>query len=221
MDAEPITVWLIGDSLVHWLGEQVRNDYTLMSLREACNVQFSFVGKRGGHINDLPQLVADKIRTEGDLPHFIMIHIGSNDIADVNFLTKCLIFRVEQILNVVVGELFDLGIYTAGAHRFQGLIWSDILPRYRWTAFKDQKAAEAKRRWVNAAAAAVMTKAAFWSLKHDNFKAHLKINYRIPDPTHLSQIGNLHFYKELETFVRNTVASQWINTKSSVKKYAH
>ena len=210
---------MFGDSLVHWLGEHVKDPLTLTPNSGPYLIHFTFFGKRGGKLDDVPVQLSQAIQERGDLPHFILIHVGSNDVANSQIDTKSVMIKIQHTLNSIISELFEAGVYTAGAHRFQGLVWSDILPRYRWTKFKDQKAAEGKRKRVNAAANDIMERAGFWSLKHDNFKAHLKVNYRIPDPTHLSATGNQKFYTQLENYLQNIIHAQRAQTFTKPQKY--
>ena len=97
--------------------------------------QFEFFGKRGGSVTDLPDLISKTILEKGDLPHFILIHAGTNDIAQPQKTTKHVIQQVDSALSGVMDILFDMGVYTSGAHHFHGLIWSDILPRTKWAKF--------------------------------------------------------------------------------------
>ena len=214
-----ITVWMLGDSLVHWLGKHVKATYSAPPVHQRNQVKFEFYGQRGAKLANMVVNLRNLIREKGDLPHFILLHVGTNDIANVHVSTKEVVRDVERMIHQVVGELFDSGVYSTGAHRFQGIIWSNIVPRYKWMAFNNQKAAEDRCKRVNAAAAAVITRASFWVLKHDNFKAHMKLNYRIPDPTHLSDLGNRCFYRQLEMYMSNIVESQWLTITAS-RKYA-
>ena len=202
-----ITVWMMGDSLVHWLGKHVKATYSAPPVHQRNQVKFEFYGQRGAKLANMVVNLRNLIREKSDLPHFILLHVGTNDIANVHVSTKQVVRDVERMIHQVVD------------HRFQGIIWSNILPRYKWMAFNNQKAAKDQRKRVNAAAAGVINRASFWVLKHDNFKAHMKLNYRIPDPTHLSDLGNGCFYRQLEMYMSNIVNSQWLTITAS-RKYA-
>ena len=79
-------------------------------------------------------------------------------------------------------------------------------------------AAEAKRKRVNQSANNTVSRAGVWNLHHESFKAKIKVDYRLPDTTHLSDVGNTNFFEEIIQFMEQILTTVSLNLSSGFQK---
>ena len=142
-------------------------------------------GAPGAQLMTLPQRLEDMASRLGERrrPTSIVIHLGGNDLGGATLL------QLRGALQEAVG---------AAQRLFPGctLVWSDILPRVRYSAAGSQAKIEGTRKRLNRQARGVFSRCGGHVLTHPGFSWEKAELFR-GDGVHLSDLGNQRF---LDTF---------------------
>jgi hypothetical protein len=129
-------IWIVGDSIVHWAGEQFHK----RKHSQFSNKQIDWDGKRGLRVEGLhPILQLGFI--QGKAPSIIIIHVGGNNIYNTNQN------KIIRILKKEIAYLF---------RNFEKslILWTFILPRLSYSfghQINDQRTMNEKRKRINKA----------------------------------------------------------------------
>ena len=172
----PATVWIVGDSHIHWAGEQAlqRVDGPQLGLEHRYDIIWR--GKRGARLESAPYQLYDFLcSTQHGPPQLIIFHLGCNDFVD----TK------SYGIHKAIQNLFE---YCQQAVPGATLIWSYILPRRSYKGAFDQSGMGKKLRDVNRNACNLFWRAGGKAIQHSDINSANKYLFR-PDGLHLSTLG--------------------------------
>lgn len=110
-----------------------------------------------------------------DPPHFLLIHVGANDIGDLRLAD------LRNYLKNIVTAISDIMPNTT-------IIWSQMLPRLRWRYSVNNKAMEQGRYRVNNAIASYIVRKGGLYIKYPEIT--VSSNLFSNDGVHLSNAGN-------------------------------
>ena len=170
-------IWIVGDSLVRWV-------------KRAVDVPFPVIwrGKSGAGLCEISQLLEG---TTGPSPATIIVHIGTNDLVEVDE------FSIRQRIALTMKRCRDVFPATC-------IIWSDILPRVFYFGARSQMSIERKRRAVNRWARSQGRRLGVSILHHPQFTWTETSLYRY-DGIHLSPLGNGIFIANLLLAIRSSM----------------
>ena len=169
------SIWIVGDSLVHW-GSVYAERLGCLDLGLQATV--SWWGKRGLNLRACSHLLRNIAHQQPAAPSILLIHVGSNDVGMVN--KKHL---MEMILNLIhtVHSLFPQTT----------LIWSDIIPRvyYAGVSKRGQCKVDKTRRAANKYARSQTVRRRGHAVQHPDIRYTSQLLFR-KDGIHLSDAGN-------------------------------
>jgi lysophospholipase L1-like esterase len=146
----------------------------------------SWLGKSGAHLCDLDALLEG---ISGPTPSIIIVHIGTNDLVDVDE------FSIRQRIVLSMKKCVKFFPHTT-------IIWSDILPRLFYFGARSQLSLERKRRALNRWARSQGRRLGVSILHHPQFKWTETALYRF-DGVHLSPTGNQVFLGNFRCAIRS------------------
>lgn len=172
----PITVWIVGSSIVKHAFVQARGRPGGIHLglqRVGVSVWWQF---KGGMIwRELNKVINTMMYYES-APSYIILHLGGNDIGK----TKVGVLR-NEMKNTV------LNINNQMPHT--GIIWSQILPRIQWRHSSNNQAMNDCRSRINNALAAQIMGLGGCYLKYPDILPNFTF-IQEKDGVHLTELGN-------------------------------
>ncbi|VDI41058.1 ammonium transporter Rh [Mytilus galloprovincialis] len=136
----PITIWIVGSSLVKNAFVQARRRPGGINLGlDHIGVRLWWLGKSGMRLKDLLNRIKLMLRYE-EPPNYLVIHIGGNDLGEIK--TGVLRNRLKHYVN----NIKELLLNTT-------LVWSQILPRLTWRYSANIDAMDRSRQRINSSLA--------------------------------------------------------------------
>lgn len=177
-------IWIIGSSIVTRASEHahIRPIGDSLGL-EKIGCELVWIGMSGMKWQNLVSLV-QSILNWRSIPFSVIIHCGGNDIGD----TPCgeLLYHMKFTIAILSKMLPDTA-----------LVWSNILPRYKWRFSNNTGAMETTRRRINRGMRSYLLKIGGYVIKHTDFEDK-HVNLFSEDGVHLSFIGNEIFLNQIQ-----------------------
>ncbi|XP_030837447.1 uncharacterized protein LOC115922561 [Strongylocentrotus purpuratus] len=138
--ADP-AAWIIGDSIVYWAARRVQQEG---SGDLGCGAPVAWHGRRDLDLGQSKEYLSSLFTGEGSIQSHIIQHVGTNDLE-------------SESKSAFSSELKRFFEYVSGQGSI--IIWSDILPRFRYREFSDEQQGlvDCKRRSLNRATSNVIT----------------------------------------------------------------
>ena len=187
------SVWIVGDSLVHWAADRARENGLSRQLgfQQSNKLRLVWKSGRGDHLQDTCQKLCTRLRSTPAPPDAVIVHVGSNDLG-------------ETPLKVLRQQLRD-GVNDA----FQAcpearIVWSDIIPRRSVRNSCSMKRIEHTRKKFNRFARALCVRQAGGYIRHTINQSSNDLFGR--DGVHLSDAGNDILLKDWVAAIENWLA---------------
>ncbi|CAC5421755.1 unnamed protein product [Mytilus coruscus] len=179
----PITIWIVGSSLVKNAFVQARTRPGGINLGLDQNgVQLWWLGKSGMRLNDLLNRIKLMLRYE-EPPTYLVLHIGGNDLGEIK--TGVLRNRLKNYLKNVSELLLNTT-----------LVWSQILPRLTWRYSADTEAMDRSRQRINSSLASYIIRQGGHYIRYPDISPNS--TFICQDGVHLTDIGNYIFLNTIQ-----------------------
>jgi hypothetical protein len=179
-------IWILGSSIPFWAGQQAATSSGGKNLNLPAKVQW--FGHRVMQWHQLDPAIMDLLKRKAP-PNYLMIHLGSNDLAKSEITSKKL---VEEIKCSLLRYNALLSNTT--------LVWSSILPRLYWHGVPVElgKKINKKRTNVNRRIRSFILDLGGAVISHDNITTYDISLFRY-DGTHLSREGNSIYLHNIQS----------------------
>ncbi|VDI08973.1 Hypothetical predicted protein [Mytilus galloprovincialis] len=179
----PITIWIVGSSLVKNAFVQARRRPGGINLGlDHIGVRLWWLGKSGMRLKDLLNRIKLMLRYE-EPPNYLVIHIGGNDLGEIK--TGVLRNRLKHYVNNITELLLNTT-----------LVWSQILPRLTWRYSANIDAMDRSRQRINSSLASYIIRHGGHYIRYPDISPNS--TFICQDGVHLTDIGNYIFINTIQ-----------------------
>ncbi|XP_040181606.1 uncharacterized protein LOC120936645 [Rana temporaria] len=181
------SIWIIGHSFVHWAHIRAcQRCYSSNLSLPPDSFKIFWKGIRGLRWDNLCHHISN-LSHSLPYPDILIIHLGGNDIG--KYSTLDLIFKIKRDLQHIHLSFPSTKI-----------IFSEMIPRFLWLSFPENRSLEKIRRRVNHSIEKFMPILNSFSYRHTELEGGFSGLYR-SDGIHLSDIGLDIFNSDLQNMV--------------------
>ncbi|XP_063439237.1 uncharacterized protein LOC134720712 [Mytilus trossulus] len=179
----PITIWIVGSSLVKNAFVQARRRPGGINLgQDHIGVRLWWLGKSGMRLKDLLNRIKLMLRYE-EPPTYLVIPMGGNDLGEIK--TGVLRNRLKHYVNNITELLLNTT-----------LVWSQILPRLTWRYSADIDAMDRSRQRINSSLASYIIRHGGHYIRYPDISPNS--TFICQDGVHLTDIGNYIFLNTIQ-----------------------